>query len=146
MLDNFSQEKLTLPNATVLGLAEEVSEDFIDQINFGNPQDTESPIDSNWEPGNKALYKKLLGGKLDHLGKHEKCFIEPVLRNYTHVFHDEETNDFKSTNVVELVIVVTDRTPIRCSQYRTPFALRREIESQVNDMFQKGVTGKSQLP
>jgi hypothetical protein len=40
MLANFSQEKLTVPKATFLGLAEEVSEDLIDQINFENPQDT----------------------------------------------------------------------------------------------------------
>jgi hypothetical protein len=55
------------------------------------------------------------------------------------VFHDEETNGFKSTNVVEHNIVVTDPTPIRRLQYRTPFALRGEMESQVNDMLQKGV-------
>jgi hypothetical protein len=59
MLANFSQEKISLPNATVLGLAEDVSEDLIHQINFGNPQDTESPIDPQWETRKKALHNKL---------------------------------------------------------------------------------------
>jgi len=37
MLGNFSQEELTLPKATVLGLAEEVSETLVDQINTESP-------------------------------------------------------------------------------------------------------------
>jgi len=48
--------------------------------------------------------------------------------------------------VVEHKIVVTDLTPIRRPQYRTPFALRGEMESQVNDMLQKGVIRKSHSP
>jgi hypothetical protein len=123
-----------------------VSETLIDQINVANPQDAESPIDPQWEPKNKALYNKLLGGNLDHLDKNEKRLIERVLQKYAHVFHDEETNDFKSTNVVENNIVVTDPTPIRRPHYRTPFAVRREMESQVNDMIQKVVIRKSQSP
>jgi hypothetical protein len=49
-----------LTKATFLGLAEEVCEDLIDQIIFRNPQDTESPIDTYWDPRNKAPYNKLL--------------------------------------------------------------------------------------
>jgi len=60
MLANFSQEELTLHKATVLGLAEEVSETLIEQIN------TESPTRPQRKARNEALYKKLLGGKLDH--------------------------------------------------------------------------------
>jgi len=140
MLANFSQQELTLPKATVIGLAEEVSETLIDQINM------ESPTRPQREARNEAMYKKLLGGKLDHLTKNERRLIEPVLQKYAHVFHDEETNDFRSTNVVEHQILVTDPTPIRRPQYRTPFALREEMEFQVNDMLQKGVIRKSYSP
>jgi hypothetical protein len=62
------------------------------------------------------------------------------------VFHDEETKDFKSTYVIEHKIVVTDPTPIRRPEYRTPFVLHREMESQVDDMIQKIVIRKSQSP
>jgi len=138
--------KLTLPKATVLGLAEEVSEALIDGINIEKPQGTGSPNSPQQGARNKALYDKLLGGKLDHLNKNEKRLIEPVLQKYAHVFHDEETNDFKSTEVIEHKIVVTDPTSIRRPQYRTPYALRGEMEHQVNDMLQKGVIRKSHSP
>jgi len=68
-----------------------------------------------------------------------------VLQKYAHIFHDKKTNDFKSTNVVEHKIVVTDPTPIRRTKYRTPFALRGELASQVN-MFEKAVIRKSHCP
>jgi len=132
MLANFSPEKLTLHKATVLGLTEEVSEALTNRINIEKPQRTGSPNNPQKGARNKALYDKLLGGKLDHLN--EKRLIEPVLQKYAHVFHDEETNDFKSTDVIEHKIVVTDTTPIRRPQYRTPYALRGEMECQVNDM------------
>ena len=107
---------------------------MIDRINIEKPQSTGSPNSPQKGARNKALNDKLLGGKLDHLNKNEKRLIEPVLQKYAHVFHDEETNDFKSTDVVEHKIVVTDRTPIRRPQYRTPYTLRGEMECQVNDM------------
>ena len=140
MLANFSQEELTLPKATVLGLAEEVSETLVDQIN------AEPPTRHQGKTRKEALYKKLLGGKLDHLTKNERRLIEPVLQKYAHVFHDEETNDYKSRDVIEHKIVVTDPTPIRRPQYRTPYALRGEMECQVNDMLHKGENRKSYSP
>ena len=54
MLANFSQEELTLPKATVLGLAEEVSETLVDQIN------SESPTKPQGKTRNEALYKNCL--------------------------------------------------------------------------------------
>jgi hypothetical protein len=71
MLANFIQEELTLPKATVLGLAEEVSETPIDQINIEKPQVAESPTSPQRKARNEALYNKLLGGKLDHLTNNE---------------------------------------------------------------------------
>jgi len=34
--------------------------------------------------------------------------IEQVLIKYAHVFHDEESNDFKGTDVIEHQIVLED--------------------------------------
>ena len=42
MLTNFSGEELTVPKATVLGVAEEVSEDIVDKINTEKESDTDS--------------------------------------------------------------------------------------------------------
>jgi hypothetical protein len=38
--------------------------------------------------------------------------IEPVLIRYAHIFHDDENNDFKSTNLVEHKIITGDAQPI----------------------------------
>jgi len=65
--------------------------------------------------------------------------IEPVLRQYRHVFHDEDDAEFKDTDLVEHRIIAGDAEPIRKPQYRVPYALREEMEGQVRNMLQKGV-------
>jgi len=120
-------------------VAEEVSETLVDSINEEKTGNTESATRLRGKSKNEALYKKLLPGKVDHLSLTERQVIEPVLQKYANVFHDEDTNDFKSTDVIENKIIVTDPTPIRRPQYRTPFALRGEMETQVKNMLQKGV-------
>jgi hypothetical protein len=77
------------------------------------------------------VYDKLVLGKLDHLTPEDRQHIEPVLRKYAHVFHDEESNDFKETYVIEHRILVGDANPIRRPPYRTPYALREEMQTQV---------------
>jgi hypothetical protein len=101
MLTNFSHETLTLPKSTVLGVAEEVSEELVDRINKPEETSLESPTRNRRKRKNEALYNKLLGGKLDHLRPEERQKIEPVLQKFAHVFHDEETNEFKSTHVIK---------------------------------------------
>jgi hypothetical protein len=87
MLANFSEETVVIPKATVVGLEEEVSETIVNKINSPRESDSTSP--------NRPLYQKLLNGKLDHLTQADKELIEPLLLKYTHIFHDEGTNDFK---------------------------------------------------
>jgi hypothetical protein len=57
MLANFSNETLTLPKHTVLGIVEEVSEVVIERINQNRPAKQPRKLK------NKALYEKLLRGK-----------------------------------------------------------------------------------
>lgn len=54
------------------------------------------------------------------------------------VLHDEETNDFKGTNIVEHHILVENVRPIRRPQYQTPYALRDEMKAQAEKMLEKG--------
>ena len=72
--------------------------------------------------------------------------IEPVLRQYRHVFHDEDEAEFKGTDLVEHRNITGDAEPIRKAQYRVPYALREEMEGQVRDMLQKGVIEPSSSP
>jgi len=69
-----------------------------------------------------------------------------VLQKYAHVFHDEETNDFKSTDVIEHQILLEDNKPIKRPQYKTPFALKDEMKAQVENMLAKGVIRESISP
>ena len=68
---------------------------------------------------------------LEHLSRDERQSIEPILLKYMHVFHDEDTNDFNCTNVMEHQILVRNSPPIRRSKYRTPYALRHGMKTQV---------------
>ena len=83
---------------------------------------------------------------MDHLTPEEREHIEPVLIKYTHRFHDEESNDFKGNTVIDYHITAGDAQTIRRLQYRTPYALRGEMEQQVQKMLQKGVIRPSTSP
>jgi hypothetical protein len=56
------------------------------------------------------------------------------------------THYFKGTNVVEHEIPVGDVQPIRRPRYRTPYALRHEMQRQVQDMLDKDIIRESQSP
>jgi hypothetical protein len=119
MITNSSIEALTVPKATDLGIAEETSESILDEINRKGQSSFDVPTESHICEKNKALFQKLLKGKLNHLPPHERQLIGPVLVKYAHVFHDEELNDFNATNVVEYEIPVGDMPSIRRPTYRT---------------------------
>jgi len=94
----------------------------------------------------KNLYDKLLQGKLDHLTPEYRQHIEPVLRMYSHVLHEEVSNDFKETKAIEHQTLFGDAKPIRQPPYRTPYALREEIQTQVQDMLNKNIIRPSTSP
>jgi len=131
MVANFSKEELTIPKATVLGVAEEITHELVNKIN-AEVKPKSVPLNYRQrKKRNELLYRKLLLGKLDHLSEEEKQAFEPVLMKYAHVLHDEETNNFKDTDVIEHQIVLEDTRPIKKPQYRVPYALRDEMKTQV---------------
>jgi len=75
---------------------------------------------------NEHLYRKLLLGRLGSPIRRKS-----KLSKYAHVFRDEDSNDFKGTDVIEHQIVLEDTRPIRKTQYRVPYALRGEMKTQV---------------
>jgi hypothetical protein len=87
-----------------------------------------------------------LNRKLDHLGRRKKEIIDPVLLKYAHLFHHEETNDFKGTDVVEHQILTGDARPIRRPPYPVPYAQREGMRNQVEKMLDKGVIRDSNSP
>jgi hypothetical protein len=101
MVANFSDETLTVPISTILGITEEVSEQVLDRINSKDRIHKQMPPKPPRQKKDESLYHKLLQCKLDHLNVEDMQPIEPVLQNFSHLFHDEESNSFKSTNVIE---------------------------------------------
>jgi hypothetical protein len=143
MLANFSEETLTVPKHTVLGITQQVSEELINEINPESESDTDRPLKRK---KNEVLYKKLLPGKLNHLSPEDRRHIEHIMKKYAHLFHDEEENDFKCTNVTEHQIQVGDVGPIRNTPYTVPYALRQEMQDQVKKMLHKNVISPSNSP
>jgi hypothetical protein len=145
---NFSEEKLTLPKGTILGIAQGISENLVVSVSDEEIVDkgTEQTFFSGSNKEVSKGFKKYVDGKLAHLSRAEKEVIEPVLIKYAGIFHDDEDNDFRSTNVVVHKIETGDATPIKKVPYKTPFALRGEMNRQVQKMLDKGVISASHSP
>jgi hypothetical protein len=60
MVANFSDEELTIPKATVLGIAEEENEEVVDRINVRDNNEPQPLSKRQKENKNITLYKKLL--------------------------------------------------------------------------------------
>jgi hypothetical protein len=60
--------------------------------------------------------------------------MESVFVNYRRIFHEEWSDDFQNSGFAEHKIVTADAKLIRKSPYRVPFALRKEMEDQVQNM------------
>jgi hypothetical protein len=71
MIANFSEEVLTIPKATVLGVAEETTEALMERVNVGNGVKFRPSDDRRKQKRNEELYQKLLYGKLDHLSEED---------------------------------------------------------------------------
>jgi hypothetical protein len=138
---NFSHEEIELPKATVLGIAEETSASLVADLN-----DTKFQNVTRSREASDTSFKQFLKEKLGHLTPEERLEMEPVLVKYRHVFHQEGSNDFKGTDLVEHRIVTGNAKPIRKAQYRVPFALRQEVQDQVKDMLAKGIIEESNSP
>ena len=82
---------------------------------------------------NDSSFTQYLQDKLGHLSHAEKSVMEPILVKYRHVFH-EGSDEFRGTDLVEHKIVTGNAKPIRKTPYRVPFALRKEMEDQDQNM------------
>jgi hypothetical protein len=134
MVVNFSHEKIQLPKATVLCVAEETSASVVADINdevitnFNHRMKIHCGVNTIL---GDADFEQYLQDMLGHLSHADRSVMEPVLRKYRHVFHVHGINDFRSTDLIEDRIVTGDAKPIRKSPYRVPFAHRNEMDKQV---------------
>jgi hypothetical protein len=75
----------------------------------------------------------------------KRQLIESVLLKYDHLFHNEKMNYFKRTSVVEHEISPNDTRPIR-KPNTVPYALKEEIQMQVQNMLDRGEIRESRSP
>jgi hypothetical protein len=139
MVVTFSQETLTVPKAIILGIAEEVSEPLVDKINANSDFPTRLRRKKRMKLFTRSSCRI-------SLSQEDIQILEKVLLKYSHIFHDEATNDFKGTSVIEDQIPVGNLQPIRRPPYCTLYALRDEMEAQIDDMLRKGVIRESNSP
>jgi len=127
MVANFSHEEIELPNATVLGLAEETSASIVAAINGKEPLSVSQNGKTRQKVstvGKDTWFQVYLRDRLVHVNPEERSILEPILVKYRHVFHREGSNEFRGTDMAEYKIITEDARPIRKSQYSEPFALR----------------------
>jgi hypothetical protein len=142
MLVNFSTEEIELPMGTVLGVAEEVASSVVTAINGCPASDSsirKEACHAVYTVEQQNKFQAYLESVLGHLSKEERAVMEPILRRFRHVFHDETDSKFEGTDLVEHRIITGDAPPFRKAPYRVSFALRGEMERQVQDMVKKGV-------
>jgi hypothetical protein len=99
MVVNFREEVLTVPKGTVLGIAQEMSESLVVPLDEGvsTVKNANRVLFSESSQKVTRKFKEYIATKLAHLSKTESKIIEPVLWEYSDLFHDDEDNDFKST-------------------------------------------------
>jgi len=146
LLANFSKGSLTIPKATILGVAEDASESTIDRISANAKSSVNTPTKPPRKKKIKNIYDKFFNGKLDYLPREVRQHIQHILRKYDHVFSVEESKDFKETRAIEHQILVGDAKPIWRPPYRTPYALKDEMQTQVQYMLNKGIIMPSTSP
>jgi hypothetical protein len=103
MVADFSDEQLTVPKGTVLGVAQEILESLVIPVDQEESPDKGSEQVMFSGTGQKVLpkFRKYIASKLSHLSGEDRGVIEPVLLKYAELFHDDDDNDFESTDVVE---------------------------------------------
>jgi hypothetical protein len=119
MIANFSDEESTLPKGTILGVAQEITENIV--VSVSDEEITNRGTEQTFNSGSSKVvpkgFKKYIDEKLAHLSSAERKILDPVLIKYARISYEDEDNDFKSTSVVVHKIVTGYATPIKKAPY-----------------------------
>ena len=69
-----------------------------------------------------------------------------MLRDLTRRYFDVFTDIPGETDVIQHRVKLTDDTPICCKPYPLPFAMKEELQNQVDSMLEMGVVRPSTSP
>jgi len=68
--------------------------------------------------------------------------VRSLLREYTEIFSDVP----KVTNLIEHKVELTQREPVRCKAYPTPYKMQEIVDNEVDDLLAMGVIERSEAP
>jgi len=94
----------------------------------------------------KNEFRDCLREKLEHLDGKDRHILEPVLRQYRHLFYGLGSTELGCTSQVEHSIDTGDARPIKRNPYRTPYALKPVVDEHVNDMLKRNIIEPSMSP
>jgi hypothetical protein len=139
-INNLSLEEIKLERQMYIGVAS--------PIQVEKPQVCEM-YSINSVARDKTLsgdFDKFVQEKLKHLMKKDYSVLEPVLRQYKHLFYRLGGTELGSTNQVEHSIETGDARPIKRTPYRTPHALKPVVDEHIDDMLQRNIIEPSMSP
>jgi len=68
--------------------------------------------------------------------------VRSLLREYTEIFSDVP----KVTNLIEHKVELTQREPVRCKAYPTPYKVQEIVDKEIDDLLEMGVIERSEAP
>ena len=95
---------------------------------------------------NEKGFENYLRNKLAHLNKQDRYTLEPVLRQYKHLYYGLGNAKLGCTSQVEHSIDTGDARPVKKNPYRTSHALKPVVEEHINEMLEKEIIEPSKSP
>jgi len=76
------------------------------------------------------------------LSSEQQDEVRSLLREYKEIFSDVP----KVTNLIEHKVELTQREPIRCKAYPTPYKMQEIVDEEIDDLLEMGVLERSEAP
>ena len=133
---NTTFQTCVLPGKITIASAEQITEQEIDYIGI-------SAAEIGSENNKPADHKHHFD--LSHVPLHQRPALEGLLQEFNDLFATRDI-DLGCTHNVTLKIDTGDHPPIKQKPYRTPFALRPELERQIEELLKADIIRPSNSP
>ena len=76
------------------------------------------------------------------LSSEQQDKVRSLLREYKEIFSDVP----KVTNLIEHKVELSQREPVRCKAYPTPYKMQEVVDKEIDDLLEMGVIERSEAP
>ena len=141
-LTNDTDHEITIYRNQIVGKLTHLNENIVNSINTVH-LDTVNPLSdqnrSNDHDEHRVekfdrVIQKLELDSLSHLSVDQIDQIKNLIKNYTHIFYEEEDGELPAANLPEHEIKLDTQSPIRVPFRQIPMALKGEAEKLVKKM------------